>query len=455
MTTSPHSHEDGFFREMVEGAECALLRCDAQQRVAWLNPHGRRLLGVGADAEVAGKNAVELIGVDPQERSRFGLALRQAAGAPQRRIELETRRDTTAGPAVHLRWSLRGIEGCADVVAIGHDVTSDHELAASLAESERTFDEVMKHLRQCVWIKDRTTPETGRMTFASPAFEQLFGVPVAWFHGQPDRLYELIHPEDVQKFREAVEAQFERSYDVEYRVVRPDGSICWLWSRAEPIRNEVGRIERLVGITEDITPRKEAEERIRRLNVRLEGMYRREQELSRTDGLTGLGNRQRYEEEAAKLWERALREAEKADEPRHVALILIDVDRFKEVNDTLGHPTGDACLRAVAAGIRASVRQIDVATRLGGDEFAVLLPNTTLTEAELVARRIWDSVAASRVAAHKTETPIGGAKLTVSVGVAAADAGHAGTIDTLYREADRALYRAKRAGRGTVVTASG
>jgi diguanylate cyclase (GGDEF)-like protein/PAS domain S-box-containing protein len=327
------------------------------------------------------------------------------------------------------------------------------ELTRSLEESERTFTELTEHLEQCVWIKDPSAARTGRMAFVSSAFETIFGLTPESLHDRPQRLFELILPEDQDRFKEANERQFEQRYDVEYRITRAsDGAVRWIWSRASPIRDAEGRIIKLVGVSEDITERKAAENRIRELNRRLERMYRREQEMSRTDPLTGLGNRKRYEEALDRLLKRTRRAASKAGQARWLALILIDVDHFKQINDAHGHATGDLCLQRVAAVLQACVREVDVSTRPGGDEFAVLLPNTSLAEAERVAKRICEELGTQDLS-HQADSAAEELTLSGSFGVAATDGLSDEAPGGLYERADGALYRAKAAGRGRVEVA--
>ena len=327
------------------------------------------------------------------------------------------------------------------------------ELTRSLEESERTFTELTEHLEQCVWIKDPSAFQTGRMAFVSSAFETIFGVTPESLHDRPLRLFELVVPEDQERFKEANALQFERRYDVEYRIRRPDGAVRWIRSRASPIRDAEGRIIKLVGVSEDITERKAAENRIRELNRRLERMYRREQELSRTDPLTGLGNRTRYEEAVDRLLKRSRREASKAGQARPLALILIDVDHFKQINDAHGHATGDLCLQRVAEVLQACVREVDVSTRPGGDEFAVLLPNTSLNEAARVAARICDELGAQELTPTGSDDDAVRVTLSGSFGVAATDGLGDETPAALYERADAALYQAKGLGRGRVEVA--
>jgi diguanylate cyclase (GGDEF)-like protein/PAS domain S-box-containing protein len=158
------------------------------------------------------------------------------------------------------------------------------------------------------------------------------------------------------------------------------------------------------------------------------------------DHLTGVGNRRAFFEAAEQELARG------RSRPRPTALILIDADHFKRINDRHGHPGGDAVLRHLGALLSSVFRQVDIVARVGGEEFAALLPSSTLDDAAAVAERLRCLVAA-------TPAPFDGGAiaLTISAGIAAFDegAGHAG-LDVLMKRADRALYAAKAAGRDRV-----
>lgn len=156
------------------------------------------------------------------------------------------------------------------------------------------------------------------------------------------------------------------------------------------------------------------------------------------DGLTGLLNRKAMAGRAEELV------AQSRVTGRPVGLVLADIDHFKRVNDLYGHATGDAVLRDVAYRFRTELRAYDLAYRLGGEEFAVLVPGATLTEAEQVAERLREAVAAE---------PSAGVDVTISLGVAVSEIGEL-DFKGLFDEADAALYAAKDAGRDRVVYAA-
>lgn len=180
------------------------------------------------------------------------------------------------------------------------------------------------------------------------------------------------------------------------------------------------------------------EDALEEMNVRLNA-------LSISDPLTGLKNVRYFRARLEEARAAAIRARER------LSLAVLDLDRFKDVNDRHGHPTGDRLLRAVAASIASAVREGDTAVRLGGsvarmggEEFAVLLPGASVDEAAAVATRIVDAVRATTV-----DTPAGDLHITASAGVATLGEG-ALSADDLYARADRAMYAAKAAGRDRV-----
>jgi diguanylate cyclase (GGDEF)-like protein len=175
----------------------------------------------------------------------------------------------------------------------------------------------------------------------------------------------------------------------------------------------------------DITQRKLAEERA--------------EHMARHDSLTGLANRRYFNEFLGLEVRRSIRERSP------VSLILIDVDRFKDYNDELGHLAGDRCLAALAGVLAAFARRPgDLAARLGGDEFGLILGKTAGAESAAIGEAIRKAVAGLKLAFG------GSGQVSVSVGAACMIAGEQQTEEFLFQEADRALYAAKAAGRNRV-----
>ena len=218
-------------------------------------------------------------------------------------------------------------------------------------------------------------------------------------------------------------ARFGAPYRAEFRVRHRDGSKRWVLGVGRLTLDSDGRPERVVGLNMDITERKEAE--------------RRAEHQSRHDGLTDLPNRTLFRE-------RLKQSAADAKRRRgSFGLLLLDLDRFKVVNDTLGHQTGDTLLKQVAKRMRSLVRAEDTLARLGGDEFALLLPGRgQVDEVRRVAERLVEAISHPFL--------IKGQQVSVGVSVGICLAPEDGTdTDTLLKHADLALYRAKGAGRST------
>jgi diguanylate cyclase (GGDEF)-like protein len=175
--------------------------------------------------------------------------------------------------------------------------------------------------------------------------------------------------------------------------------------------------------------------------LRMLGDFRRVASQATTDGLTGLANRRTFDEELALEWRRAHRIG------GSLALVLLDLDDFKQINDTHGHPAGDAVLRGIGGLLGAGVRQIDLAARYGGEEFVVLVPDSELAGAERLANRLRAAIAKLDVTSPGGE-PLG---VTASFGVAVSD--QVATPEELVAAADDALYEAKRAGKNRVIAA--
>lgn len=230
--------------------------------------------------------------------------------------------------------------------------------------------------------------------------------------------------EDDQHTKRLLAGEVE-SVLTEKRYVRKDGTVIWGNRTVSLVRDGAGVPLYFLRVIEDITRRKGLEAKLR--------------ELATTDTLTGLTNRRhflaRLEEEHARL---------QRFDVQHAAVLMVDIDHFKRVNDSYGHPTGDAVLRHFADVIRSEIREVDTGSRLGGEEFAIILAGATPAAAREFAERLRGRVAETPVAHDGHAIPV-----TVSIGIAGMSA-YDGNADASLVRADAALYRAKQGGRNRV-----
>ena len=245
---------------------------------------------------------------------------------------------------------------------------------------------------------------------------------------------QITHPDDVNTSLDHTRRLLAGdipAYRMEKRYLRGDGLVVWVMLSVSLVRDGDGEPLYFVAQIEDITERKHAQQELER--------------LASDDPLTGLLNRRRFDEELQRELKRLQRTP-----GRKAALLLLDVDRFKLVNDSLGHRAGDDVLCAVAQTLTHRLRGTDVIARLGGDEFAALLIDL---QGAAAASRIAEELTAA-IGAQSILTVGGAASVTVSIGVVTLDdtTGQR-DIDALVA-ADDAMYRAKRAGRNRISLAA-
>jgi diguanylate cyclase (GGDEF)-like protein/PAS domain S-box-containing protein len=267
-------------------------------------------------------------------------------------------------------------------------------------------------------------------TYVSPSARAIFG----W---DPDAMIgtdgtNLIYEPDLPVLQDVLARSSSGelgSIRHQVRVVCGDGSLKWAETSAQ---NQLGAMNKMhtILVIRDVSERKRLEEQL--------------EDLARKDGLTGLANRRSFDEMLVKTWRQTLRQGSE------MALLLLDIDHFKQFNDLYGHQAGDDCLRTVAAAVAVFARRPDdLACRYGGEEFAIVLGGVAPDVAVGLAEEVRSAIASLRVPHERSS----GGFLTVSIGVATAVARIGGSVrmpESLLQAADHALYKAKAGGRDRV-----
>jgi len=394
-----------------------VLQSDAEGRLIYLNPAVRRLLGLAPEAPLQDLHIAQYL--PPQARGRYEqevLPALQGEGHWFGRGELLD----GAGQVVPVETTVlmhRNSAGEAETISmILRNISAELQTQRERSRSEAILQAVAQNSQALISVID---PDY-KVRFFNDAFASTHGVRLADCLGRP--VAEVIGAAAFQHtlpyIRAALQGQrgqFERSHG-------EPGEAQYLQIQYAPLRNADGEIEGVIGISHDISEIKREEQRLR--------------DASRTDPLTQLLNRSGF---AAQVQERLAQAHEQDD---WVALLYLDLDRFKPVNDSHGHPIGDALLKAVAGRLRHALRGEDIVARLGGDEFAVFLPHLAHTgDAQLIADKLVHAIGQLFTLGH-LQLQIG-----ASVGFCVVPAVQA-EMDGLVARADAALYQAKREGRG-------
>ena len=415
------------FRTLLGNIDGMVYRClsDADWTMEFVSDGANRVTGYDpSDLLFNQRISYESI-TWPEDRPRVRRAI-DAALSARSRFDVEYRIRHADGT---LRWVWERGAGLYDaagrtlaIEGIVQDVTMRQTTLHALRAAERRYHSLFENAIEGIF---RTTPD-GHYLDANPALARIYGYdsPADLMEGLRDIRNQLyVDPQQREKFMMEVRIR-SAVIGFESQVYRRDGSIIWISENARAVFDENGLVSHYEGTVEDVTERRTYQSRI--------------EQQANYDALTGLANR-------TLLHERLRHSLHTADaDGNPLAVIFVDLDHFKYINDSLGHPAGDSLLQIMSTRLRNCVREGDTVARLGGDEFVLLChcPGGA-DEVPAMAERVL------RVIAEPWSHELGEFHVTSSLGVALYPQ-DGSDPETLLKNADAAMYRAKDSGRNTL-----
>ncbi|HVG10069.1 MAG TPA: EAL domain-containing protein [Thermoanaerobaculia bacterium] len=407
------------YRSLFDGVPIGLYRTTPAGRLLDANDALVRVLGYPDGETLLGANVGDIY-LDPEDRQRWQRTVEEEDGSRIRAFESQVRRHD--GRVIWVRFSLRTIRDEDGRVVryegAFEDITDRRRAQDALQASEERFRALVQNASDMISILD---PD-GSVLYASPSHQRLLGHPPEDFVG--GNFLDLVHYEDRPLVANALGCLVDLPHEnltIEYRCQHSNGT----WLTIESTASNLLAHPSVLGLvlnSHDITDRKRAEERL--LHDALH------------DELTGLPNRALFMD---RLWQAVERSRREPD--RLMAVLFLDVDQFKIVNDSLGHLVGDQLLIQIARALSSALRPMDTIARIGGDEFAILLERGhEVEDAATVADRIHERLASPiNLGGHEVF-------ITASIGIAICTPDYEKPEDLL-RDADTAMYRAKSSGR--------
>lgn len=405
------------YRELIENANDLIYTHDLSGNFTSLNRAGERIMGYTRE-ETLRMNIADVVAPESVAAARE-MTAQKIAGKRSTTYQIDVR--DKQGRIVSLELSTRLIYEKGRPVAIqgvGRNVTERKRQDEAIKASELRFRQLGEGISHQVW----TAEPSGKLDYVNGRTLMYFDLPSVDLVG--DKWHEVVHPDDLPECLRRWQRSIEtgESYEMDFRLMRSDGVYRWHQARATCSRDENGNILKWFGTNTDIDEQKQSEAK---LNY-----------FARHDPLTDLPNRAEFMNHLQQAIARA-----DGNSRTRFAVLFLDLDRFKVINDSLGHLVGDKLLVQIGERLRDHIRPGDVVARLGGDEFTILLNRTgDIADVVHVAERVQQNLA--------NPFNIDGFEVftSASIGVIVSDDIIRQPEDFL-RDADAAMYRAKEAGK--------
>lgn len=408
-------HEITFSNSIINSLPGTFYLIDAQQTFVRWNRNLETIYGYSSD-EIAHLTPLELIA--KEHRERVADAIRRVFRGEQVQIEANTRTRAGALTPQLLTGHPVMLDGKRHLIGTGVDISERVHAETALKHSETNLRAILEHSRDAFMLVDKNYTILAFNKITEERVSRVFGRDIQ----VGDSALEFVRPADMETYQDAIARTFAgESVVIEREIETQNGESYWTEISYNPVWNDEGEVIGTAFSSRDVTERKRYEEQV--------------VHMAYYDPLSHLPNRRLLHERAAHALAIAARQQ------RPVSLIYLDLDRFKQVNDTLGHEAGDALLVKVAKEFEDCLRQSDTLARLGGDEFALLLIDTGPEDSKHVAERVLEKLE-HPFDIQDQQLHIGG-----SLGIACFPE-HGKDLETLLKHADIAMYQAKHSGSG-------
>lgn len=403
------------FKSVVEAAPEAII-IHTGGKINFINQAGLELLKAKSKYQVIGKPLLDF--VYPSDQKQMVEKMKEALQQENKENIVEERFYTLDGEILYAEATFAAIRdhGKTSVVVMLRDITTKRRAEKAMRESEERFRIIAEYSMDIIKV---INPQ-GKILYTSPSLEKVLGYPVRNMIGK--EFFINVHSEDLQEIKEKFKKMFETKeyFQVNLRRIHQDGHSVWLNTDFVPVINADGEIERIVAISADITEMRRKEKRL--------------SEMAYSDHLTGLPNRRLFLDRLQQAFYTSDRTG------KLTALMVLDCDKFKTINDTFGHDVGDEVIKIFAKRVKSSLRKRDTLSRVGGDEFTIVLPEISKVEdvAEISDRIL-------KIVNEKMLISGNELEISTSIGISFYNPNAPSNTDVLFKKADQELYKVYKA----------